>query len=57
VREGERMRVLDIKTGAPAESHKKQVRGYAALLEQVEGLPVEGYLLYVNDAALVPVDA
>ncbi|MBS1583272.1 MAG: UvrD-helicase domain-containing protein [Bacteroidetes bacterium] len=57
VREGEQVRVLDIKTGAPSDRHQAQVRGYADLLRQVEGTAVEAYLLYLNEGALVPVDA
>jgi ATP-dependent exoDNAse (exonuclease V) beta subunit len=57
VRDGDVFRVLDIKTGAPSEKHKEQVKGYAELLHAVEGKPVEGYLLYIRDGALVPVEA
>jgi hypothetical protein len=31
------------------------VKGYMALLQAVEGVPVEGWLLYVRDGELVPV--
>lgn len=55
VREGDRLRILDIKTGQPAGHHHDQVRGYAALLHAVEGLPVEGYLLYMREGELVQV--
>lgn len=54
VREGGTFRVLDIKTGAPAERHKEQVQGYVQLLREVEDAPVEGYLLYVRNGDLVP---
>lgn len=57
VREGDVFRVLDIKTGAPAEHHMDQVRGYTQLLHAVEGRPVEGYLLYVSEGMLIPVEA
>ncbi|MEO5585062.1 MAG: PD-(D/E)XK nuclease family protein, partial [Flavobacteriales bacterium] len=57
VREGDVFRVLDIKTGAPAEHHMDQVRGYTELLHAVEGRPVEGYLLYVSEGLLIPVEA
>lgn len=56
VRDGDVFRVLDVKTGAPSEKHKEQVKGYAELLHAVEGKPVEGYLLYIRDGALVPVE-
>lgn len=54
VRDAKGFRVLDIKTGAPAERHKEQVQGYVQLLRAVEGAPVDGYLLYVRDGQLVP---
>lgn len=57
VRDGDLFRVLDIKTGAPSERHKEQVRGYTRLLNAVEHKPVEGYLLYVSDGLLVPVES
>ena len=57
VREGDVFRVLDIKTGAPSEKHADQVRAYTELLHVIEGKPVEGYLLYVSDGMLVPVEA
>lgn len=57
VRDGDHLRILDIKTGRPAEHHHDQVRGYMALLAEVEGLPVQGYLLYVGDGELVEVRA
>jgi len=55
VREGGRLRILDMKTGLPSEHHHDQVRGYTALLHAVEGLPVEGYLLYMREGRLVQV--
>lgn len=56
VREGERYRVLDIKTGKPNDGHREQVRNYARLLQEVEGKEVEGYLLYVREGEVVRVD-
>jgi ATP-dependent exoDNAse (exonuclease V) beta subunit len=55
VRDGDLMRVLDIKTGAVSEKHDEQVRGYMHLLSTVEQRPVEGWLLYVRDGELKPV--
>lgn len=55
VRDGACFRVLDIKTGAPSEHHLTQVKGYMQLLHDVEGSPVEGYLLYARDGELVAV--
>ncbi len=57
VREGDQFRILDINTGGPAEKHKEQVRDYMTLLQEVEGRPVEGYLLYIREGELVPVQA
>ena len=54
VKDGDLFRVLDIKTGAPAERHKEQVQGYMQLLHEVEGAPVDGYLLYLRNGELVP---
>ena len=56
VRNGEVLHVLDIKTGAPQERHKDQVRGYMALLAEVEHCPVNGWLLYVREGELLAVD-
>ncbi len=55
VRESDQLRILDIKTGEPTEQHKQQVRNYAVLLQEVEGRPVVGYLLYIRSGELVHV--
>lgn len=55
VRDGEVLRVLDIKTGRPDERHKEQVVRYMDLLRTVEGGPVEGFLLYMREGQLVQV--
>ncbi|MBL0044748.1 MAG: UvrD-helicase domain-containing protein [Flavobacteriales bacterium] len=47
-------RVLDIKTGAAAEKHADQVRGYARLLQQLGEPNVSAYLLYVRDTDTSP---
>ncbi len=57
VREGDRFRILDIKTGTPSDRHQEQVKGYVQLLQKVEAKPVEGFLLYMRDGALMPVKA
>ena len=50
-------RVLDIKTGRPAQHHHDQVTHYVNLLRAL-GLPdVSGHLLYIRDGALIPVQA
>lgn len=51
------VRVLDIKTGGPAEQHERQVRSYMQLLSELGYEHVEGALLYVRDGSLVPVEA
>lgn len=56
VRDGDHIRVLDIKTGRPSAAHKEQVKNYRELLQQVEGRLVESYLLYVREGELVRVD-
>lgn len=55
VREGQVLRVLDIKTGKPAARHHEQVQRYMDLLHAVEGGTVEGFLLYVQGGELVQV--
>ncbi len=57
VRDGDRFRILDIKTGAPSDHHQEQVKGYVQLLQKVEAKPVDGFLLYMRDGALTPVEA
>ena len=51
------VRVLDIKTGGPAERHEQQVRTYMRLLADLGHEQVEGALLYVRDGSLVAVEA
>ena len=53
--DGERTRVLDIKTGALAEHHQKQVRDYAQLLRDLGDNNVSAHLLYVRDGQVVDV--
>ncbi|MCB9183476.1 MAG: UvrD-helicase domain-containing protein [Flavobacteriales bacterium] len=55
--EGGGARVLDLKTGAPAESHAKQVRSYMNLLRELGYAPVEGALLYLSTGELQPIPA
>lgn len=56
VRDGGTLRVLDIKTGAPAGHHHDQVHGYMRLLAEVEGVAVSGHLLYLATGELVAVE-
>jgi ATP-dependent exoDNAse (exonuclease V) beta subunit len=44
--------VIDYKTGASQDSHKRQVRKYKDALESLYQLPVKGYLLYTEDVVL-----
>ncbi len=57
VRDGKRLRVLDIKTGRPHDGHSDQVRKYMRLLEAVEHGPVEGWLLYAAEGEVISVEA
>lgn len=57
VMDGERTRVLDIKTGHRSEHHHEQVRTYVRLLREVDGGEVSGHLLYLGDGAVVEVNA
>lgn len=52
VRDRDMLRVLDFKTGEPRPRHQRQVKDYAQLLSEVEGSPVEAYLLYTQEARL-----
>ena len=53
--EGDRVRVLDIKTGRPHETHHDQVREYMQRLGELGHAHVEGALLYVRSRTLEPV--
>ena len=53
---GDTVRVLDIKTGAPHDSHRDQVLGYMHLLNELGHAQVEGALLYVRNGSLLPVE-
>jgi hypothetical protein len=55
--DGDRARVLDIKTGAARPEHQTQVRSYMTLLSELGHAHVEGALLYVRDGTLEPVPA
>ncbi len=56
VNDGAYTRVLDIKTGSPAEHHQQQVRDYAKLLRELGERDVSAHLLYVRDAQVVDVE-
>ncbi len=55
--DGPTVRVLDIKTGRPADPHPEQVRTYMQLLGELGHTRVEGALLYVSDGRLEAVEA
>lgn len=47
--------VIDFKTGLPNYTHQQQVRQYASLLTDMGFSNVRGYLVYLQDMAVVPV--
>ena len=54
--DGDRARVLDIKTGAPSPSHHEQVKGYARLLRELGFARTEAALLYTRAGTIAHVD-
>jgi hypothetical protein len=55
VLEGDRVRVLEIKTGRPSEMHAGQVRTYMDLLHALGHERVEGSIWYLTDGRIIPV--
>lgn len=55
VLEGDRVRVLEIKTGRPSEMHAGQVRTYMDLLRAMGYERVEGSIWYLTDGRIIPV--
>ena len=53
--DGERMIVIDFKTGREQEKHKEQVRSYIALLNDMGYKNMEGYLWYIRHHKIVKV--
>lgn len=53
---GDRVGVLDIKTGGPAPAHQEQVKAYMQRLSELGEGRVEGALLYVTAGRLEPVE-
>ncbi|MFZ1947011.1 MAG: PD-(D/E)XK nuclease family protein [bacterium] len=52
----DRIEVVDFKAGRREDDHREQVATYVALLEAIfEGRPVEGYLVYIDEPAVVKV--
>jgi len=54
--DGDAVRVLDYKTGAPSERHHAQVRGYLHVLRAMGHEQVEGALLYTSNGELQNVE-
>lgn len=55
VQDGDVLRILDIKTGAPSEHHHRQVERYAELLREMGHARVEAALLYLPQGAIIPI--
>ena len=55
VYDGKKMIVIDFKTGGEQEKHKRQVRGYVHLLNDMGYNDVEGYLWYIRNNDIVKV--
>ena len=53
--DGDRVRVLEIKTGKPSPAHADQVRSYLDILRQLGHANVEGAVWYLVDGELQPV--
>jgi hypothetical protein len=53
--DGDRVRVLEIKTGKPSPTHEEQVRTYLALLRELGHTQVEGAVWYLTNGELRPV--
>lgn len=54
IREG-RVEVIDFKIGRREGRHREQVFLYTGLVSEVFGLPARGYLLYIDEPAVVPI--
>lgn len=55
VYDGKKMMVIDFKTGSEMEKHKRQVRGYVHLLNDMGYKDVEGYLWYIRNNDVIKV--
>lgn len=55
VRDATGTHVIDIKTGAPSDTHQEQVINYARLLQALDGGPVTAHLLYLKEGLLIDV--
>ncbi|WP_209330184.1 UvrD-helicase domain-containing protein [Lunatimonas salinarum] len=47
--------VVDFKTGLPREFHSRQVNEYMELVGELTGLPVKGYLCYLDEMVIVEI--
>lgn len=54
--DGDRIRVLEIKTGKPSDAHADQVRSYFTLLRELGHHHVEGAVWYLASGHIEPVD-
>lgn len=52
--EGDRIRVLEIKTGNPSDDHTDQLRGYFELLRELGHVHVDGAIWYTATGAFIP---
>lgn len=48
--------VIDFKTGKRETAHEKQIRNYAEVLRKMDQRPVESFLIYLNEKAVVAVN-
>lgn len=53
----EQVWVIDFKSGKKYSSHQQQVQTYMHTLQEMQELPVKGYLIYMDEQELVPVQA
>jgi ATP-dependent exoDNAse (exonuclease V) beta subunit len=53
----EQVWVIDFKSGKKYAAHQKQVQSYMHTLQEMQELPVKGYLIYMDQQELVPVQA
>ena len=47
---GDKIVLLDYKTGSKHASHYKQMQNYIALVKELESKPISGYLVYLSDS-------
>jgi hypothetical protein len=52
---GRKLQVIDFKVGRREQGHRDQVALYQGIVEAIFRLPTEGYLLYIDEPAVVAV--